>query len=344
MIMAERIYRDTLYEAEKRGVACADVGTLAAGLLGEVLYELNDAAGALALLEPRLDVLEQVSIPDTTVRVMLTMCRSRWLLGRPLDALDGLEQAQEQAERSGLDRVLAYCFLEQLQFRLMRRELSAARLALEGLQRLDKRHACADAGLMSEIRMVANRGRIRIAMYTGEMDQALTMLESLTRLCQIHGRARRVPYLLLQSAVVERELGRYEAAQRRVREALQLGHNLGLVRSMLDAHQDVPSLLQEAQADPLLDPVLLFYAERLEAAVRDTSMGSNLHIASTLPGLEVLSPREAEIVRILLHAQSNKKIARVLDLSLNTVKWHLKNIYTKQGVSGRDQVIERLRG
>ena len=342
IIQAERIYRDVLHEAEARGPACADAGTLAAGLLGDVLYELNDWTGVLALLEPRLDVLEQVSIPDTALRVMLVLGRSRWLAGRPIDAFDGLEQAQDAAARAGLDRVLAYCLLEQLQFRLQRRELSRAHAAMAALERLDARHATADRGTLVEIPVVAERGRIRLELYTGALPRALERLQALAAVCARRGRARRVPYLLLQSAAVLRELRRHDAARACVRDALRHGHRLGLVRTMLDAHEEVPELLRQAVRDDALDPVLSFYAERLQAAAQEGERASTHPCGADRPGLDVLSPREAEIVRLLLQAQSNKRIARTLDLSLDTVKWHLKNAYAKLGASGRDDVVERF--
>ena len=59
--------------------------------------------------------------------------------------------------------------------------------------------------------------------------------------------------------------------------------------------------------------------------------------------IETLSPREAEIVQMLMQAMPNKRIARALELSLDTVKWHLKNVYGKLGVSGRDEVVQRMR-
>lgn len=343
VIQAERIYRDVLYEADKRGADCADAGALAAGLLGEVLYELNDSAGALALLEPRLDVLEKVSIPDTLVRVALSLGRSRWLSGRPLDALDGLEHAEARAQRMGLDRIRAYCLLEKLQFRLRRRELALAEVAMVELNRLDERHADTATGVLSEILVAAERGRIRIALYTGNLDDALRRLDVLIVLCRERGRERRVPFLQLQAAGAERALGRFDSARARVQEALRLGHDLGLVRTMLDAHEDVLPMLREARQDARLDPILGFYAERLEAAALDVAPDATVKHASRLPGLDVLSPREFEIVQLLLQAQSNKKIARALDLSLDTVKWHLKNVYAKLEVSGREQVLERFR-
>ncbi|MNF10035.1 HTH-type transcriptional regulator AlkS [compost metagenome] len=42
-------------------------------------------------------------------------------------------------------------------------------------------------------------------------------------------------------------------------------------------------------------------------------------------------------------ALPNKKIARVLNLSPETVKWHMKNIFYKLGVTGRDEAIAKTR-
>ena len=42
---------------------------------------------------------------------------------------------------------------------------------------------------------------------------------------------------------------------------------------------------------------------------------------------------------LLAQTLPNKKIARVLGVSLDTVKWHLKNIYRKLEVTGRDGAV-----
>jgi LuxR family maltose regulon positive regulatory protein len=57
----------------------------------------------------------------------------------------------------------------------------------------------------------------------------------------------------------------------------------------------------------------------------------------------LLTLREAEIAELLLQSLPNKKIALTLGLSLDTVKWHLKNIYLKLDAHGRDAVAERMR-
>ncbi|WP_350353877.1 response regulator transcription factor [Paraburkholderia dokdonensis] len=63
-----------------------------------------------------------------------------------------------------------------------------------------------------------------------------------------------------------------------------------------------------------------------------------------LPGVaEALSEREAKVIGLLAQTLPNKKIARTLGISPETVKWHLKNIYGKLGVSSRDEAVARVR-
>ena len=51
-----------------------------------------------------------------------------------------------------------------------------------------------------------------------------------------------------------------------------------------------------------------------------------------------LSPREREILGCLAHGDSNKEIARTLDLAESTVKIHVQNIFKKLGMTSRVQV------
>jgi two-component system nitrate/nitrite response regulator NarP len=57
--------------------------------------------------------------------------------------------------------------------------------------------------------------------------------------------------------------------------------------------------------------------------------------------LHGLTEREGEILKALASDQSAGEIAHALGISPNTLKFHLKNLYQKLGVTGRAQAVSR---
>ncbi len=62
---------------------------------------------------------------------------------------------------------------------------------------------------------------------------------------------------------------------------------------------------------------------------------------SLLPLIEPLSERELEVLKLLGTELSGPEIARKLSVSLNTVRTHTKNIYSKLGANNRRAAIRR---
>jgi LuxR family maltose regulon positive regulatory protein len=65
---------------------------------------------------------------------------------------------------------------------------------------------------------------------------------------------------------------------------------------------------------------------------------------STPPGkrlVEPLSERELEVLKLLRSELSGPEIAQQLIVSLNTLRTHTKNIFTKLGVNNRRAAIHR---
>lgn len=55
--------------------------------------------------------------------------------------------------------------------------------------------------------------------------------------------------------------------------------------------------------------------------------------------LSALTRREMEVLSDLAAGRTNKQIARDHDISLNTVKFHVRNLFQKLGVNSRSQAI-----
>jgi LuxR family transcriptional regulator, maltose regulon positive regulatory protein len=67
-------------------------------------------------------------------------------------------------------------------------------------------------------------------------------------------------------------------------------------------------------------------------------------VASEVEGLiELLSDRETEVLQLIAEGLSNAEIAQRLYLSLNMVKGHIRNIYSKLNVNCRTQAVARAR-
>ena len=56
-------------------------------------------------------------------------------------------------------------------------------------------------------------------------------------------------------------------------------------------------------------------------------------------GAEILSPRESEIVQMILQGHSSPSISLTLDIALPTVKSHRRNAYAKLGISTQQQLF-----
>ncbi len=87
---------------------------------------------------------------------------------------------------------------------------------------------------------------------------------------------------------------------------------------------------------------MIGYVDKLLAAFAPpTTMPQSAISNQQSAMVEPLSERELEVLKLLGTELSGPEIARKLSVSLNTVRTHTKNIYSKLGVSNRRAAIRR---
>jgi len=84
-----------------------------------------------------------------------------------------------------------------------------------------------------------------------------------------------------------------------------------------------------------VEPEELVKAIRTVAAGRKFITTEIAQVLSENLGREELTPAESNVLRMIVGGMSNKEIAFALDVSENTVKSHVQNIFGKIGVSDR---------
>ncbi|MND19961.1 Serine/threonine-protein kinase PknK [compost metagenome] len=338
---AEHLYREVLDETERHGVAYLIVSSMAASLLGTALYEQGDYEAACQLLEPRMRLLERVAIPDSVLQAMQTLAMAHWLAGRHTQAWHWVERLEQHAERYELDRLQASALVLRMRWSQQSGQAQQADMAQQQLEQIALRLAPQGPGTLLDTLTVCRRASAERLLYRGDFTGASACLQALIDTSVRERRWRRVVPMLLQRAVSEQGCGRAQLAREQVIEALRQGHRLGLVRSLLDAWPGTPALLEALQQEQVLDPVLAFYTRRLLEVARNSA--ASVHLADDERAPKLLSARELDVLSLVARTLPNKKIARVLNLSPETVKWHMKNIFYKLGVTGRDEAIAKAR-
>lgn len=164
-----------------------------------------------------------------------------------------------------------------------------------------------------------------------------------------------IKILALQALVMDAQ-GKLTSALDTLQSAFALATPEGFVRSFVEYGAPMRQLLQHAAAANIA-PV---YVTQLLAAFPPNATPSlpatsreplnptpqapspELQDAS-LQLIEGLNERERQILRMMAVRRSNQQIADELYLSINTVKWHARNIYSKLGVSNRGEAVDRAR-
>jgi LuxR family maltose regulon positive regulatory protein len=163
-----------------------------------------------------------------------------------------------------------------------------------------------------------------------------------------HNTWQTIQFMALKAVALERAGGRDDALEV-LREAVRLAEPLGFVRTFVDRGPLMAELLrvilkrspQDHYVRHLLEGfddgkplTALKRSPPEESCARTPGTGSLETEASNL-----LTYREIEILNMLAERLSNKEIADRLFISVETVKSHARNIYSKLNVAGRRHAV-----
>jgi LuxR family maltose regulon positive regulatory protein len=174
---------------------------------------------------------------------------------------------------------------------------------------------------------------VRLALAEGALSDARTRLANCLPALAARGLLGQWLELAALEVHVELADGRPRAAERLLAAALHAAHPAGFVRPFLQDGDALVPLLEGLADHESAGHARTVLARRVVPS--EDAAGT----AALPPGEEPLTDRERDVYRLLLDGASNKAIARALDVSVNTVKTHLRTIYAKTGRSSRAQLL-----
>lgn len=187
----------------------------------------------------------------------------------------------------------------------------------------------------------------RYLLRVGRPQEALARMEPLQKQLEERSLLRTMLDTLVLEAQALRALGREELAFDAIARALAIAAPERIIRAFLiDGIETVRIVKAWRKQAAAVDPVV---GRLVDAIVNGFDPGAGLDVpAETGLGaghglMEPLTSREMEILNLMAAGYSNQKIAGKLYLSVNTIKTHASNLFSKLGASSRMEAITRAR-
>jgi LuxR family maltose regulon positive regulatory protein len=309
-----------------RGTADMYVG------MSEICRERDDMPAAQEHLRHSQELGEHLGLPQNPYRWRVAMARVREADGDLSGALELLNDAE---------RVYRGDFFPNV------RPIPAVRARLWVTQgSLDQARAWAheqglsaadDLSYMREFEHVT-LARVLLAQHMKARDgaalrSAIALLHRLLESAEEGGRTGTVIEVLALQALSHHAAGAASDALVPLARALTLAEPEGYVRIFVDEGPPMASLLRAAAKEGIARD----YVRRLLAAFTNT----DTELVTDQGLIDPLSERELDVLRLLATDLNGPEIARTLVVSLNTVRTHTKNIYTKLDVNDRRAAVRR---
>jgi LuxR family maltose regulon positive regulatory protein len=324
----ERALQDALELGEPvpRGTADLYVG------MSELHREHGDLSTATQYLLKSKELGEHSGIPQNRYRWYVAMARIREAQGDLDGALDLLHEAERLYRRDFFPNVRPVVALVTRVWVAQGRVSEALGWAREqGLSVSD------DLSYLREFEHIT-LARVLFARYKSDhvdrfMFETMGLLDRLLKAAQEGERTGSLIELLVLQALAHKEQGNIPAALAPLQEALSLAEPEGYVRMFVDEGPPMAHLLEEitkhGNASKYVRQLLTAFASASDRTLVKQGL------------IEPLSERELEVLRLLRSDLNGPEIASELIVSLNTVRTHTKNIYSKLGVNSRRAAVSR---
>ena len=186
--------------------------------------------------------------------------------------------------------------------------------------------------------------RVLIAQGRAESDgttlaKALELTKRLALSAESAGRLGHLIELLILQALALDAQGDLNLALSCLERALELAEPQGFVRIFLDNGDPIIRLLKEAVRRDIAADYVIKLLNLIDTNTQPDV--PNLSPSSLL--VDPLSDRELEVLHLMAQDLSYKEMANQIMVSLNTVRTHVKNIYSKLMVHKRSQAVAKAR-
>ena len=340
LVAADGHYREGLRIAEQDVGPNSIAAALPASLIARIKYEQGQLDEAEAWVIDRASLISSATMLDcvwSTYFVIARVAAARMNFER---ARTILERAENQGVARDWGRLSAGAIAEQARLYLNDGRLDEAAACVDRLERLARKYPAPRPCAWSEIEWYHKLARAHLLAQQARPDEAISILQQLQREAEAMQHRQFLVCIAIRLSAVQLSAGRVAEAVNRFHRVLAACAAAGVYQTVLDEGPVISRLLQATRESGKVKADLIPYVDRLVAGQQRAGQ-DRLAPTSGARILSALSPRETDILTLIAEGLSNKEIARSLDIGPETVKSHLKSIFTKLGVERRAQAVSR---
>jgi LuxR family maltose regulon positive regulatory protein len=254
-----------------------------------------------------------------------------------------LELAENQGNTRDWVRLNAAAVLERARLCLHEGRIDEGAEHVNRVERLATEHPAPTNCAWSDIHRFAALGRAYVASAERRFDDAIPILDALGHELESVRNLHLALRVQTHLATVKFRAGKVTEALSSFGGIVTTSARAGIYHTILDEGAEVGPLLAAFQenAERTKDSrELMSYVSNLIAGW-SARYQSEPQQSQTSAITESLSAREGDILKLVGEGLSNKEIARNLAIAPETVKSHVKHIFTKLNVEKRAQAVSR---
>jgi LuxR family transcriptional regulator, maltose regulon positive regulatory protein len=181
---------------------------------------------------------------------------------------------------------------------------------------------------------------VHVLLAQNDIDNAIQILSRMLAKAEKAGAPGYVVAISLDLALTYQKQGKHAEAIGALARAVEIGERIGLIRPFIEHGSSLLPMLQEI----LSGGFSVEFIKKLLLEI-DKELGDKkkyIRIPSQKL-IEPLSERELQVLRLLNSALTSEEMAGELLVSVNTIRTHIRNIYSKFDVHGRVEAIQKAK-
>ena len=335
---AIRTYQEGIQLAVGKSRQSLPYASMAFTGLGGILYEQHKLEAATRHLIEGIELSKQWGSKEYIIYGSAILAGVKKVQGNDDEALDLLAQASEQMKGQHLPIWVAP-FVSTYHIRL--------------LLMMGKRAAAAQLAEKSVLGEFEYGTWARIHLAQNQPEKALELLAPQIPLLEASKQVRKCIEFRMLQALAYSQLNEIARSLLALQQSLFQAQAEEFIHLFVDEGEPMAALLAKVLemqrssssyqvSTEYIGKLLCILGKHTENHIISNQSGDG-SVESSAAVTKYLSEREVELIRLIASGMSNSEIAQQLVLAESTIKWHLKNIYSKLNVHNRTQLLLRAR-